>query len=110
MIITKEEREGKVIVRSEGRLDAMTVSQLENFLNDLVERKMYEIALDFGKIEYLSSAGMRLLLSMSKRLKKSNGHLMLFAIQDDVMEIIRMAGFEQILSIYPDERQAIAKQ
>ncbi len=108
MIITKEQREGKVVVRCEGRLDAMTSPQLENFVNGLIDSGAREIALDFNKIEYLSSAGMRLLLSVSKRLKKSEGRLMLFSIHEDVMEIIRMAGFEQILNIYADEKQALA--
>lgn len=110
MIITKEPREGKVVVRCEGRLDAMTSPQLENFMNGLIDNGTREIALDFNKIEYLSSAGMRLLLSVSKRLKKSEGRLMLFSIHEDVMEIIRMAGFEQILTIYLDEKQAIASR
>ena len=45
---------------------------------------------------------------MTKQFKNHGGHLVMFAIQDNVMEIIRMAGFEKILSIYPLEKEAIS--
>jgi anti-sigma B factor antagonist/stage II sporulation protein AA (anti-sigma F factor antagonist) len=51
---------------------------------------------------------MRLLLSITKRMNTNQGRLLLFSIHEDVMEIIRMAGFEQILHIYSDEQKALA--
>ena len=107
MKISKDEKQGKAILRCEGRLDATTSPVLENQMNTLFEGDQKEIFIDFSKIDYLSSAGMRVLLSMTKRLKTGEGMLGIFAIHDDVMEIIRMAGFENILNIYPDENQAI---
>jgi anti-anti-sigma factor len=108
MIITRDEKEGKIIVRCEGRLDASSSPQLEGVLNDLMAQKKSKLLVDFNKIDYLSSAGMRLLLSMTKRMNTSQGKLLLFSIHEDVMEIIRMAGFEQILHIYSDEQKALS--
>lgn len=108
MNVTKDEQHGKVILRPEGRLDAISSPQLETALNRILDEKQTRILIDFNKIDYLSSAGMRLLLSMTKRLKTKGGGLGLFSIHEDVMEIIRMAGFEHILSIYHDEKQALA--
>ena len=108
MIVTKDEHEGAVIIRCEGRLDAMSSPQLENTMNSIIDDKHNKVLIDFSKIEYLSSAGMRLLLSVTKRLKTAGGQLSLFGIHDDVMEIIRMAGFDHILNIFPDESQALA--
>lgn len=107
MNITTDEKDGTSIVRLEGRLDAATSAEVERELSSLVESKKEKILLDFDKVEYLSSAGMRLLLSMSKKIKSAGGQLVLFSIHDDVMEIIRMAGFESILSIHPDEQRAL---
>ena len=109
MKIDVEERNGRIIVRCEGRLDASTSVQLENQLNSVIEKDTNKLYLDFNKIEYLSSAGMRLLLSCSKKLKDKGGKLTIFALHEDVMEIIRMAGFEQILEICPDESTALGK-
>ena len=108
MIITRDEKEGKTIVRCEGRLDATSSPQLEAVLNDLIRQKQSNLLVDFNKIDYLSSAGMRLLLSITKRMNTNQGRLLLFSIHEDVMEIIRMAGFEQILHIYSDEQKALA--
>lgn len=108
MLVTKEEKNSALILRLEGRLDATTSIQLENVLNDAIANKQTQLVIDFSGIEYLSSAGMRVLLSMTKRLKGMDGSFKLFAIHDDVMEIIRLAGFETILQIYPDEAKALS--
>ena len=108
MLVTKEEKNSALILRLEGRLDATTSIQLENVLNDAIGNKQTQLVIDFSGIEYLSSAGMRVLLSMTKRLKGMDGSFKLFAIHDDVMEIIRLAGFETILQIYPDEEKALS--
>ncbi|MCH9621620.1 MAG: putative anti-sigma factor antagonist BtrV [Chlamydiia bacterium] len=106
MLVTKEEKNNGLILRLEGRLDATTSIQLENVLNDAIGGEKVNVLLDFSGIEYLSSAGMRVLLSMTKRLKGMSGSLKLFGIHDDVMEIIRLAGFETILQIFNDEGSA----
>lgn len=108
MLVTKEEKNRALILRLEGRLDATTSIQLENVLNQAIENHQVNILIDFGGIEYLSSAGMRVLLSMTKRLKGMKGCFKIFAIHDDVMEIIRLAGFETILQIYDDESRALS--
>jgi anti-anti-sigma factor len=108
MIVTKDEKYNALILRLEGRLDATTSVQLENVLNNAIESKHTKILVDFSGVEYLSSAGMRVLLSMTKRLKSMNGYFKLFAIHDDVMEIIRLAGFEVILQIFDDETSAVS--
>ena len=108
MLVTKEEKNNALILRLEGRLDAATSIQLENVLGEAISAKQVHIALDFSGIEYLSSAGMRVLLSMTKRLKGMDGSFKLFSVHDDVMEIIRLAGFETILQIFPDEGGALS--
>ncbi len=107
MNLSQNELGERVIIRCEGRLDAMTSPQLETAMNTWVEKKRNHILIDFSRIDYLSSAGMRLLLSMTKRLRADHGKLALCSIHDDVMEIIKMAGFEQILNIYGSEQEAI---
>lgn len=107
MIVTKDEKKNIIIFRCEGRLDATTSTQLENILDIEINQKHLHLLIDFSGIEYLSSAGMRVLLSMTKRLKVMGGYFKIFAIHDDVMEIIRLAGFESILKIFPNESSAL---
>lgn len=105
--IETEERPPIIILRLDGRLDATSAPSLEGILNTHVSKQNGKILLDFSRIEYLSSAGMRLLLSISKKAKTQNGIVALCAINDDVMEIIKMAGFERILQIYATEMEAL---
>lgn len=106
--IQEQDVNGIKIFRLEGRLDAISSSLLEKKMQELLHHPHVHCVLDFTKIDYLSSAGMRLLLSMTKKLKHEDGMLAICSMHDDVMEIIRMAGFERILAIYPLEKEAVA--
>ncbi len=110
MNITKEELKGVIVLRCEGRLDATTSPQLEDAINQLIDQERNKIAMDFGAVDYLSSAGMRLLLSVTKRLKAKKGKLSIFGMHDEVSEIINMAGFSTILAIYSGEEDALKSQ
>ena len=103
-----EEQDKALLFRLDGRLDATSSPHLENKLNEQVEAGQKNILLDFGQVDYLSSAGMRLLLSATRRLAKDGGKLALCSIGDDVMEIIKVAGFERILHIYSTEQEALS--
>lgn len=103
---TLEEKQENVIVHLDGRLDAISTPSLDTKLTDLIRQKRKKILLDFSQVDYLSSAGMRLLLSATKQLKNQDGKLVSYAMSEDVLEIIRMAGFERILNIYSNEDEA----
>jgi anti-anti-sigma factor len=105
--IDLEEIDQNMILRLDGRLDAATIPILERKISSLFDEKRYLIYLDFLRVDYLSSAGMRLLLSESKKLKTKKGALVLFSIGEEVMEIIKMAGFEKILLIFETEQDAL---
>lgn len=98
----------KKVIRLDGRLDASSTPGLEKKLNDVIAKGGKALALDFTQVTYLSSAGMRLLLAMTKRFQVENKGFVVFSIHDDVMEIIKMAGFERVLKIYNNEAEAMA--
>lgn len=105
--IELERVDEKVILRIEGKLDATSTPILEKKINTLIGEGHVLLLLDFTRIDYLSSAGMRLLLSFTKRLKTKKGFLVIFSLHDDVMGIIKMAGFDRILHICSTEQQAL---
>lgn len=102
-----EEIEGKIVLRTSGRLDASSSPVLEKKLNQLIGDEKKQILIDFSQVNYLSSAGMRLLLSVTKKLKAKEGFLVIFALAEEAMEIIKMAGFERILNIRNTEQEAL---
>lgn len=105
--IEVEEVEKRFVLRLEGRIDASTASILENKINTLLGESKYYLILDFSLVDYLSSAGMRVLLSSAKQVKGKNGTFVLFAISEEVGEIIKMAGFDKILQICGSEKEAL---
>lgn len=105
--IELEEIEQTIVLRLDGRLDAATSSILERKLNSLIDEQHFRLALDFAGVDYLSSAGMRVLLSASKKLYNKQGALVLFSVSSDVEEIFKMAGFDRILSIFSTEKEAL---
>ncbi len=102
-----EEIDRKIILRLDGRLDAATTPVLERKIDSLIAENRNHLLLDFLHIDYLSSAGMRLLLSAAKKLKAKKGVLLIFSVSEDVMEIIKLAGFERILQIFESEQDAL---
>lgn len=105
--IELEEIEHRVILRIDGRLDAASAPILERKINSLIDEDHYHLILDFTRVDYLSSAGMRVLLSATKKLKSKKGALILFSLVDDVSEVIKMAGFDKILHICSSEKEAL---
>lgn len=105
--IDLEEIEHRVILRLDGRLDAATAPILDRKIQSLIDEDHYYLLLDFSRIDYLSSAGMRVLLSATKKLMAKKGGLILFSLTEEVNEVIKMAGFDKILRIFSSEKEAI---
>jgi anti-anti-sigma factor len=103
-----EEKGDVVVVRVNGRLDAASSPQLEKKINSIIDSGHFKLILNFSGVEYLSSAGMRLMLSVSKKLKHLEGKVVACSLNDEVMEVIKMAGFHQILELYPNEEESFS--
>ena len=80
-----------------GRLDTLTAPALEKTIADSIGSSE-NLVLDFKRLEYISSAGLRVLLGAQKRLQKS-GSMKLICVCEDVMEVLEMTGFADILTI-----------
>ncbi len=104
----EKKNSNKALLRLEGRLDTNSSPILEKKLEAITQEGFTCVYLDFTNVDYMSSAGMRLILSTTKKLKAKNGDLILFSIEEEVMEIIKMAGFDRILHICADEQAAFS--
>lgn len=80
-----------------GRLDTTTAPDLDKIINEDVA-DAENLVLDFKKLEYISSAGLRVLLSAQKKIQKL-GTMKLINVCEDVMEVFEMTGFSDILTI-----------
>ena len=80
-----------------GRLDTTTAPQLEEVIKNELEG-VGELSLDFEKLEYVSSAGLRVLLAAQKTMNKQ-GKMVLINVCDDINEVFEITGFSDILTI-----------
>jgi len=81
----------------EGRLDTITSPELEEELKEAIDGAK-ELVLDFDKLEYISSAGLRVLLAAQKIMAKQ-GQMRITHVNETIMEIFEVTGFSDILTI-----------
>lgn len=89
------------------RIDSDTAGELEKTLHHLVATGSKEIICDFSGTTYISSAGLRVLLSVTKTLVRSQGRVVLCSLRPNVIEVFKVAGFDQFIPIYPSPEAAI---
>ena len=97
MTITKEKNESKLTVAIEGRLDTTTAPELEQELKDSLGG-VTELTIDLGKLDYISSAGLRVLLWAQKTMNQQ-GSMKVTNVQEVVSEVFEVTGFADILTI-----------
>ena len=99
MEIEKKENGKEITILPIGRLDSNTVSQLEAEINASID-DAEKLILDFERLEYLSSAGLRVLLSAHKTfMKKGSGELLICHVNEIIHEVFEVTGFLDILNI-----------
>jgi anti-sigma B factor antagonist len=95
------------VVKVLGRVDSATAPDLEKSLQGLVDSDRNQIVLDLQETEYMSSAGLRVLVTMLKAAKKNGGDLRLSQLSLRVKEVLELAGLTPVFGIYPDVVEAV---
>lgn len=97
MNITKSLNGSALTIALEGRLDTTTSPALETELHDSLDG-ITSLTFDFDKLEYISSAGLRVLLSAQKTMNKQ-GEMIICRVNESIQEIFDITGFTDILTI-----------
>ncbi len=105
-ITVKTTNEVKVLA-FEGRLDTQTSPDAQQQLTRLIEEGETKILVNFEKLEYISSAGLRVLLTAAKQLKAVDGELRVSGLNEIVKEVFDISGFDMILPISATESEAL---
>ena len=109
MEITHKEESSILLIAIKGRLDGLTVPSAERSINEILGRGSDRLLFDFSELEYLSSAGLRVILSAAKEIKRRKGRIVLCAMQDYVKEIFEVSGFDSIIPIKDTVESGIAE-
>lgn len=98
MQINKNLSGAALTLEIEGRIDTTTAPALEGELKRSVTSDVKNLTFDFAKVEYISSAGLRVLLAAQKVMKKQ-GSMVVKNVNDAIMEVFEVTGFADILTI-----------
>ena len=109
MEIHEEKHEGLLVVAPAGRIDTTTSIDLEKRLVRHLDTGERHLVIDLGGIEYISSAGLRVLLLVAKRVRAAGGDLVLCALGPAVRQVFELAGFLSIFRVEPSREQALAR-
>ena len=107
MEITERKKGTVVLLTLIGRLDASTSPKLEERMLALIDGGEKQILFNLEQLDYISSAGLRVLLMAAKKLKGVNGKIVLASLKDQIREVFEIAGFSAIFPIFDNEDNAL---
>ena len=99
MEIIEENHSGINIFKLNGRLDSNTSQGFEKKIFQAIDNGSKNMIIDFKDLDYISSAGLRVILKATKALKREEGKMLLCDMQDYVKEVFEIAGFDSFLPI-----------
>jgi anti-sigma B factor antagonist/stage II sporulation protein AA (anti-sigma F factor antagonist) len=106
----KENKKGAVLIlHISGRLDAVSSPAVEKKVFESIHAGQHLLLINFAEVSYLSSAGMRMLLATAKRLKTLSGKMVVCCVPSNVMDVLKMSGFDHVLDLAPTEEEALAR-
>jgi len=107
MEISTKEMKRVSLVTVSGRVDSSTAPDFDKALQSLINANRTQIIVDMSQVEYLSSAGLRSLVSASKASKSGGGDVRIAKPSKRVKEVLELAGLNVIFSMYDDLVEAV---
>lgn len=95
-------------MRPQGRIDSATGPAFEKDVLAKIDGGQRCLLLDFGDLQYISSAGLRIVLLAAKKMKTAGGKLALCSLNPQIAEVFEISGFARILDIHPSRDAALA--
>ena len=107
MMTTSETINSVTIIHIQGRIDATTTHDFEKYVFKELEKTKGDAILDFKDVEYISSAGLRSLLLIAKKMSLSKQNIGLCQLNENISNVIRITGFISLFKIFTDLKSAL---
>lgn len=108
MNIIERDQDGTTVFTLEGRVDSQGAIDMDMSLSAAVEEGKSKMVLDMAEVNYISSAGLRTLADVVTKNREAGGDLKLVAVNQRVLRVLRIIGFDRFFSIYDTVEEAIA--
>lgn len=107
--LTNSKKGDILVLHLTGRLDAVSSPNAEKKVFEFIDQGERKLLFDFSGVSYLSSAGMRMLLATLKRLKNPESKLVLCQVTPNVMDVLKMSGFDHVLEVAASEEEGLSR-
>jgi anti-anti-sigma factor len=107
--IESKEIDRTLILHLDGDLDTHAAPVLEREILHRIEGGQIHLLLDFSSVDYLASAGLRVLHASAKKIKEKNGKFILFDLREGPLEILKETGFHKLFTVCASEAEALKK-
>ena len=107
MQIVEARTAGVDVLAPRGRIDSTTASLLDARMSPLVAASRPRLVVDFSNVDYISSAGLRIMLLAARRVEEAGGHLALCGLGDAVRQVFYLAGFLPLFLICGSRDEAV---
>ncbi|MFW6372541.1 MAG: STAS domain-containing protein [Thermodesulfobacteriota bacterium] len=105
-IDTKEKNEIRIL-SVQGSIDADTASEFDQSLEKHISTGRDKIILDLSRLEYISSAGLRVIMKAAKKMEITGGEMAIVGLRGVVQEVFKVSGFYSLFNIYDSEEEAV---
>jgi anti-anti-sigma factor len=106
--LSHEVRDGVLVLMPKTRIDANTAKSFEEQSTALADKGPGSVVIDFVDVDYISSAGLRALLSIAQRIKSAGGKLTFCGARDNVKDVFQVSGFDSLFGVHPAFKDARA--
>ncbi len=108
MQVTPERSDGILVLSTEGRIDGSNAHRFHDQINKAITSEDKNIVLDLEGLEYISSAGLRIVLLVAKEIRRAESNFALCSMSETVEQVFQLSGFGQIMDIHDSREAAIA--
>lgn len=109
MLISHEKIDAALVVSIAGQVNSANAAGLETQLLELMEDDACQWVVDLSRLDYISSAGLRVALMLAKCIRERNGQLVLCGMRPHIYEVFDISGFLAILTVFDTREQALAQ-
>jgi len=107
MTIIQKEKDSIMELSISGRLDAVSAVEADKDFNSVIDAGHKNLLINLTTLDYISSAGLRVLLVVAKRVQQNGGKVVLCALSSNVKEVFEISGFSSIFNIFETAAEAI---
>jgi len=108
LAISTDRDDGVLTIKAQGRIDGSNAADFLKSVEGVIDQNDSGVILDFSELNYISSAGLRIILLIAKDLRQRSVKFALCSLSSSVAEIFMISGFDQIIDLHEDTAAAVA--